>query len=129
MPCGLHCGAYYSNCAVIGHFTCQTAYVTGLGGMSYCNQTLLLREGEVLARDYSILRVDDKNVELSYGFYMHYLGSIMYCVGFSFSQNPLILPSLDVEGSGSVTMELLQGFGEILAEDANNDVIVQVITC
>ena len=82
-----------------------------------------------MARDYSILRVDDKNVELSYGFYMHYLGSIMYCVGFSFSQNPLILPSLDVEGSGSVTMELLQGFGEILAEDANNDVIVQVITC
>lgn len=53
----------------------------------------------------------------------------MYCVGFSFSQNPLILPSLDVEGSGSVTMELLQGFGEILAEDANNDVIVQVIAC
>ena len=31
----LHCGAYYSNnCAVIGHFTCQTA-VTELGRMSY----------------------------------------------------------------------------------------------
>ena len=37
-----HCGAYYFNCAVIGHFTCQTAYVTGSGGMSYCNQPLLL---------------------------------------------------------------------------------------
>ena len=36
MPCGLHCGAYYSNCAVIGHFTCQMAYVTGSSGMSYC---------------------------------------------------------------------------------------------
>ena len=31
----LHCGAHYSNnCAVIGHFTCQTA-VTELGRMSY----------------------------------------------------------------------------------------------
>ena len=49
-------------------------------------------------------------------------------MGLSFSQNPLILPSLDVEGSGSVTMELLQGFGEIIAEDTNNDVIVQVVT-
>ena len=27
------------------------AYVTGLGGMSYCNQTLLLQEGGVWARD------------------------------------------------------------------------------
>ena len=52
MPRGPHCGAYYSNCAVIGHFTCQTAYVTGSGGMSYCNQTLLLREGRVWARGY-----------------------------------------------------------------------------
>ena len=52
MPRGPHCGAYYSNCAVIGHFTCQTAYVTGLTGMSYCNQTLFLREGGVWARDY-----------------------------------------------------------------------------
>ena len=52
MPRGPHCGAYYSNCAVIGHFTCQTAYITGLGGMLYCNQTLLLREGGVWARDY-----------------------------------------------------------------------------
>ena len=52
MPRGPHCGAYYSNCAVIGHFTCQTAYVTGSGGMSYCNQTLLLREGGVWAWDY-----------------------------------------------------------------------------
>ena len=77
---GLHCGAYYSNCAVIGHFTCQTAtslgqagchivtrpflsgrvgsfhmpdgYVTGSGGMSYCNQTIPLWEGGVWARDY-----------------------------------------------------------------------------
>ena len=32
---------------MIGHFTYQTAYVTGLGGISYCNQTLLLREGGV----------------------------------------------------------------------------------
>ena len=39
MTCGWHCGAYYSNCAVIGHFTCQTAYISGSGGMSYCNQT------------------------------------------------------------------------------------------
>ena len=39
---GPHCGAYYSNCAVIGHFTYQTAYVTGSGGMSYCNQILFL---------------------------------------------------------------------------------------
>ena len=52
MSRGPHCGAYYSNCAVIGHFTCQTAYITGSGGMSYCNQTLLLWEGGVWARDY-----------------------------------------------------------------------------
>ena len=39
---GPHCRAYYSNCAVIGHFTCQMAYVTGSSGMSYCNQTLFL---------------------------------------------------------------------------------------
>jgi len=32
MPRGPHCGAYYSNFAVIGHFTCQTAYVTGQAG-------------------------------------------------------------------------------------------------
>ena len=47
MPHDPHCGAYYSNCAVIGHFTCQMAYVTGSGGMSCCNQTLLLWEGGV----------------------------------------------------------------------------------
>ena len=29
---GLHCGAYYSNCAVIGHFTCQTATSLGQAG-------------------------------------------------------------------------------------------------
>ena len=46
-----HCGTYYSNCAVIGHFTCQTAYVTGSSGMSYGNQTLL-REGWVWVWDY-----------------------------------------------------------------------------
>ena len=49
MPRGPHCRAYYSNCAVIGHFTCQTVYVTGSGGMSYFNQTLLLWEGGVWA--------------------------------------------------------------------------------
>ena len=54
MPRGPHWGAYYSNCAVIGHFTCQTAYVTGSSGMSYCNQTLLLWEGGIWARDYTI---------------------------------------------------------------------------
>ena len=37
IPRGPHCRAYYSNCAVIGPFTCQTAHVTGSGGMSYCN--------------------------------------------------------------------------------------------
>ena len=52
MPRGPHCRAYYSNCAVISHFTCQTAYVTGLDGMSYCNQTLLLPEAGVWAWDY-----------------------------------------------------------------------------
>ena len=43
-PChvGLYCRAYYSNYAVIGHSTCQTGYVTGSGGMSYCNQTHFL---------------------------------------------------------------------------------------
>ena len=35
----LHCGAYYSNnCAVIGHFTCQTA-VTELGRTSYVTRS------------------------------------------------------------------------------------------
>ena len=29
---GPHCGAYYSNCAVIGHFTCQTAISLGRAG-------------------------------------------------------------------------------------------------
>ena len=29
---GLHCGAYYSNCAVIGHSTCQTAASLGWVG-------------------------------------------------------------------------------------------------
>ena len=66
-------------------------------------------------------------MQFPYGFHMHHLGCIMYHVGLSFSQNPLILPSLDVEGSGSVTTELLQGFGEIIAEETNNDVIVQVV--
>ena len=32
MPRGPHCGAYYSNCAVIGHFTCQTAMSLGRSG-------------------------------------------------------------------------------------------------
>ena len=33
MPRGPNCGAYiYSDCAVIGHFTCQTAYITGSDG-------------------------------------------------------------------------------------------------
>ena len=50
MPCGPHCGAYYSNCTMIGHSTCQMAYVTGSDRMSYCNQALL-REGGVWARD------------------------------------------------------------------------------
>ena len=49
-------------------------------------------------------------------------------VGLSFSQNPLIQPTLDVESSGTVTRELLQGLGEIIAEDTNN-ILVQVITC
>ena len=40
MPHGPHCRAYYSNCAVIGHFTCQTA--TTLGQAGCCNQTLPL---------------------------------------------------------------------------------------
>ena len=51
MPHGPHC-AYYSNCAVISHFTCQAAYVTGSDWMSYCNQTLLLLEAGVWVGDY-----------------------------------------------------------------------------
>ena len=39
MPRGPHCRAYYSNCAVIGHSTCQTGYVTGSGGMSYVTRS------------------------------------------------------------------------------------------
>ena len=49
-------------------------------------------------------------------------------VGLSFSQNPLIQPTLSVENSDTVTRELLQGLGEIIAEDTNN-ILVQVITC
>ena len=49
-------------------------------------------------------------------------------VGLSFSQNPLIRPTLDVETGDLVTRELLQGLGEIIAEDTNN-ILVQVITC
>jgi len=37
---GPHCGAYYSNCAVIGHSTCQTAL--SLGRVGCRNQTLFL---------------------------------------------------------------------------------------
>ena len=50
---GLHCGSYYSNCAVIGHSHCQTANVTRLGGMLYCNQTLFL-SGRVGSGDETI---------------------------------------------------------------------------
>ena len=32
MPHGPHCGTYYSNCAVIGHFTCQMAVSLGRAG-------------------------------------------------------------------------------------------------
>ena len=46
-------------------------------------------------------------------------------MGLSFSQNPLIQPTLGVETSGTVTRELLQGLGEIIAEDTNN-ILVQV---
>ena len=49
-------------------------------------------------------------------------------VGLSFSQNPLIRPTLGVESSDAVSRELLQGLGEIIAEDTNN-ILVQVITC
>ena len=49
-------------------------------------------------------------------------------VGLSFSQNPLIQPTLTVESSAFATRELLQGLGEIIAEDTNNT-LVQVITC
>ena len=72
MPHGPHCGAYYSNCAVIGHFTCQAAYVTGSGGMSYCNQTLFL-SGRVGSGDetsakllVSILYIDLIRETISY---------------------------------------------------------------
>ena len=74
---------------------------------------------------HCVLVVTIRVCNFHHGFHMHHLGSTM---GLSFSQNPLILPSLDVEGSGTVTTELLQGFGEIIAEDTNNDVIVQVVT-
>lgn len=40
----------------------------------------------------------------------------------------LILPTLGVETSGRVTRELLQGLGEIAAEDTNN-IFVQVVAC
>ena len=49
-------------------------------------------------------------------------------VGLSSSQNPLIQPTLGVETSGTVTRELLQGLGEIIAEDTNN-ILVQVLMC
>ena len=49
-------------------------------------------------------------------------------VGLSFSQNPLIQPTVGVETSDTVTRELLQGLGEIIAEDTNN-ILVQVLTC
>ena len=49
-------------------------------------------------------------------------------VGLSFSQNPLIQPTVGVETSDTVTRELLEGLGEIIAEDTNN-ILVQVIKC
>ena len=49
-------------------------------------------------------------------------------VDLSFSQNPLIQPTLGIENSDVVTRELLQGLEEIIAEDTNN-ILVQVITC
>ena len=51
----------YSNCAVIDHFTCQTAYVTGSSGMSYCNQTLFL-SGRVGSGDKTMMQVKDSEV-------------------------------------------------------------------
>ena len=81
MPRGLRCGAYYSNCTAIGHFTCQTAYVTWSGGLLYCNQTLFLRKGGVWARDYETVgdillctnqyRLQDLSVVLVWFFYIH----------------------------------------------------------
>ena len=49
-------------------------------------------------------------------------------VGLPFLQNSLIQPTLGVETSGTVTRELLQGLGEIAAEDTNN-ILVQVVVC
>ena len=63
----LQCGAYYSNCAVIGHFTCQMVYVTGLGGMSYCNQTLFL-SGRVGSGDETRAR---GSVHMGWGRWSH----------------------------------------------------------
>ena len=50
-----------------------------------------------------------------------------YCrMGLSSLQDPLVRPTVSVELDSAVSSELLQGLGEIVAEDTNN-VMVQVV--
>ena len=44
----------------------------------------------------------------------------------SSAQNPLIQPTIGPDVSGTVSTELLQGLGEIVAEDTSN-IMVQVL--
>ena len=50
----------------------------------------------------------------------------MSSVGLSSSQNPLIQPTVGPDVSSTVSTELLQDLGEIVAEDTNN-ILVQVL--
>ena len=47
-------------------------------------------------------------------------------MGLSSLQDPLVRPTVSVELDSLVSSELLQGLGEIVAEDTNN-VMVQVV--
>ena len=55
-------------------------------------------------------------------------GAFYYCchTGLSSLQDPLVRPTVSVELHSAVSSELLQGLGEIVAEDTNN-VMVQVV--
>ena len=54
---GPHCGAYYSNCAVIGHFTCQMATSLGWAGCRIVTRPYL--SGKVRSGHKTILAMNN----------------------------------------------------------------------
>ena len=62
---GPHCGAYYSTCAVIGHFTCQMAMSLGRAGCCIVTRPFLSRRvgsGHETMSDAVVCTIYEDNV-------------------------------------------------------------------